>query len=195
MEIQPADTSTLLRIAHTWDGHPLTAEEIVVMRARATATHLLLEVDAPSHGDPPPAGPPGPTDGLWNFEVGEFFVVEAASVEPGLPPAAARYTEIELGPHGHHLVLRLEGVRRAVEKELAIDYTATVDGDRWRGAARIDRRLLPIGPYRVNAFAIHGAGAWRRFLAATPTSGASRPGAAPDFHRPWCFPRMDPLRG
>lgn len=195
MEITPRDPSIPLRIAHTWDGHPLTAEEIVVVRARATATHLHLEIDAPFHGDPPPAGPPGATDGLWDFEVVELFVVEAASVEPGMPPAAARYTEIEFGPHGHHLVLRLEGVRGVVEKELAIDYSARVEGARWRGAARIDRGLLPAGPYRVNAFAIHGAGASRRFLAATPTSDTSRPGAAPDFHRPWCFPRMDPLRG
>jgi hypothetical protein len=37
-----------------------------------------------------------------------------------------RYIEIELGPHGHHLVLLLDGVRNAVAKLLPIKYNAAI---------------------------------------------------------------------
>ena len=37
-----------------------------------------------------------------------------------------RYIEIELGPHGHHIVLLLDGVRNAVAKLLPIQYEATI---------------------------------------------------------------------
>lgn len=142
------------------------------------ARGLRITVDAPYHGDPPPAGPPGPTDGLWDFEVVELFVVGAADDE-GRP----RYTEIELSPHGHHLVLELAGERNIVRRLLPLEYRAVVDGKRWSGEAILEGRFLPPPPYRGNAFAIHGRGAGRRYLAATPV-----PGERPDFHRVTCFP-------
>jgi len=90
-----------------------------------------------------------------------------------------QYTEIELAPSGHHLVLQLDGIRRAVATQLPIEYDATVHGDRWTGTAKIDKSLLPDGPHRWNATAIHGSGEERRYLSWLPL-----PGEAPDFHQP-----------
>src|SRR5690606_32296345 len=133
-------------------------------------------------GDPPPAGPPGPTDRLWEHEVVELFVLGDGE----------RYTEIELGPHGHHLVLQLDGVRRPVRARVPIASEAAITGDRWRGVAHVDGRWFPT-PRRWNAYAVHGRGDDRQHLAAVPV-----PGPAPDFHRLACFapwPPHDPAAG
>ena len=39
---------------------------------------------------------------------------------------SSRYVEIELGPHGHHIVLLLDGERNAVAKLLPIQYDAVI---------------------------------------------------------------------
>lgn len=148
------------------------------MRLAGDDQALRIEVDGPYHGDPPPPGPPGPTERLWEHEVVELFVVGHAGTDGAVP-----YTEIELSPHGHHLVLRLLGVRQVVARELPLDFEATIEGARWRGLARLDRAFLPPGPHRVNAFALHGQGAHRRYLAWTPVGGRE-----PDFHRIERFP-------
>ena len=93
------------------------------------------------------------------------------------------YTEIELGPHGHHLVLRLEGVRNVVEREIPIHFVATRHMDQWQGVARIARRHLPGTLKAFNAYAIRGTGPLRRYMAHAPV-----PGDAPDFHRIGLFP-------
>lgn len=170
----------IIDVSHTWDGRPLArpAARLVV---KPGPVHWIVQVEADYHGDPPPDGPPGPTSGLWEHEVVELFLVDGE-----------RYTEIELGPHGHHLVLQLHGVRRVVCDRLPLDYQASIDGARWRGLARIDAALLPLRaetdrPATFNAYAIHGRGADRRYLAACPV-----PGDAPDFHRLTAFPAWPP---
>lgn len=160
--------SRVLEITRTWDGAPVGPDEAVRLAVALDDEGLTIEVDAPFHGDPPPPGPPGPTWALWEQEVVELFVLG-----PG-----DRYTEIELGPHGHHLVLRLEGVRQIVERELPIPYEAVITGGRWRAVARLPPSLLPEGPYRINATAIHGRGEGRRYL-----SWAPLPAEKPDFHQ------------
>lgn len=137
---------------------------------------LVVRVDAPFHDDPPPAAPPGPTRALWEHEVVELFVAGPDD----------HYLEIELGPHGHHLVLWLEGVRRPAQERLPLALEVAREGGRWTATARTDARVpLPAPPWRVNAYAIHGVGAERRYLAHAPV-----PGSQPDFHRlerfvPW----------
>ena len=156
-----------LTIDQTWDGQPVGLEERVQVWLRGEADRLVITVDAPLHGDPPPAGPPGPTWALWEHEVVELFVLGADD----------HYTEVEIGPWGHHLVLRLQGRRAVVERELPLWLKVEPAGGRWRAEARLERSLLPPGPHRVNAYAIHGAGSARRHLAWRPV-----PGEAPDFH-------------
>ena len=158
-------------VGFTWDGSSVADDERVSVRIDGEPDALVISVDAPFHGDPAPPGA-GSLDGLWQYEVVELFLVGEGE----------EYVEIELGPHGHFLVLRLVGVRNAVARGLPIAFEATIAKGRWTGTARVPRRLVPGGVTRANAFAIHGVEA-RRYLCATPL-----PGQKPDFHQPGRFP-------
>jgi hypothetical protein len=170
-----SDATHELSIDRTWNGEPARDGEIVRLALRRRAAALEVVVDAPWHRDPPPPAAPGPTDRLWEFEVVELFV---AGADPGVP----RYTEIELSPYGHHLVLRFVGVRNAVDRGLQLGFAAERHGRRWSGRAVVPARYLPAAPWRANACAIHGTGDSRRYLAAQPL-----PGPTPDFHQPERF--------
>jgi len=172
-------SSCELTIASTGDGQAIDAAEQALVRLRLTARDLHVAVSAPFHGDPRPRGEPRSTPRLWEHEVVELFVA-------GEPVGAkVPSTEIELSPWSHHLVLRLHGIRRVVAAGLPIDFRAWRRGARWLGAAHLDRALLPPPPWRANAFAIHGRGSARRYLAAFPL-----PGERPDFHQPERFPAL-----
>jgi hypothetical protein len=110
-------------------------------------------------------------------------VVELFLAGPG-----DRYLEIELGPGGHHLVLLLGGVRKVVQEQLPLDFHVQHANGRWSGRAWLPAGWLPEGPWRTNAYAIHGLGAERRYLAAFPV-----PGEAPDFHRLECLRPLSAL--
>jgi hypothetical protein len=117
---------------------------------------------------------------LWEFEVVEVFLAAGGVID------ALSYTEIELSPHGHYLILRFAGARRRSGSPLTLaDYRVDRRSERWRGAAAVPLAYLPPPPWRANAFALHGVGAARRFLLAHPL-----PGAQPDFHQPHLFPPL-----
>ena len=132
---------------------------------------LAVRVDAPFHDDPPPE-----SDDLWHHEVVELMLL-------GLDDT---YLELELSPHGRHLVLFLHGVRRVVHRGVTLDYRATIEGSRWRGVARVPIGWLPSATRALNAFAMHGVTPHRRFLAWKPTGGIS-----PDFHRLTAYGSFD----
>jgi len=156
-------------VAHTWDGEPVGPDEQVTVVWGLEGDELVVHVDAPHHGDPLPDAPRGTAvDGLWNHEVVELFLLGEAE----------RYLELELGPGGHHLALALDGVRRPVASGLPVGFTATREGGRWRGTARLTRAHVPQPVRAFNAYAIHGVGEARRYLCHAPSGGA-----APDFHR------------
>lgn len=171
-----------IAIDRTWDGASASGGEIVTVALRWIADGLRLRWDAPFHGDPAPAAPMSgalrSTEGLWNHEVVELFIASEASLGSARPS----YLEIELGPHGHHLLLRFEGVRRRVGTVEPLASSARISGNRWWGEMVIARPDLPPGPWIGNAYAIHGVGEGRRYLAADPV-----PGKRPDFHRLECF--------
>jgi hypothetical protein len=137
---------------------------------------LEVRVDAPYHADPAPPGPPGSTDRLWEHEVVEVFVAGAQE----------NYLELELGPHGHFLLLLLRRRREVDRQGIAVAYEAQIERGRWRGRAVVPVALLPPGPHALNAYAIHGREPGRRYLAWSPV-----PGPAPDFHRLECFAPVD----
>ena len=162
----------VLVVDHTWDGQPLPEPDCARFTLTLDEAHLLVQVDAPFRDDPPPPAPPGPTDRLWEYEVAELFLLGDDQ----------RYLEIELGPHGHHLVLELHGPRTVLRSGLPLDFTASREGARWRGRARVPAARLPPSLCAANAYSIAGTGAERRYAAACPV-----PGPTPDFHRLECF--------
>ncbi len=164
-------------IEQTWDGCDAESPAHVAFELRAVANGLEVVWDAPFYGDPRPGGPPGSFEGLWHFEVFELFLLGQG----------ARYLEAEFGPHGHHLLLELDGVRSPKRRGLPVRYEAHMAQDRWTGRAVIARRFLPPGLGRFNAYAIHGAGPLRRYLAYCPPRGVK-----PDFHRLECFAPLEP---
>jgi hypothetical protein len=165
-----------LVVGRTWDGELLPPEARSNVRIGYDGDELVVQVDAPYAGDPAPTGAPGPTDKLWEHEVVELFVVGADQ----------RYTEIELSPHGHHLGIRLEGIRNRVVVGFPIRFEPPVIHEgRWSGTARIDRSLLPDPALTCNAYRVSGTAPHRRYEAM-----AAVPGDRPDFHRlerfaPW----------
>jgi hypothetical protein len=125
--------------------------------------YFIVEIDAPYFGDAPPPGAVRgePFDGLWNYEVVELFIASIASMQSRngfssdasvvsdissldstaagastpVRPDAPHYLELELSPHGAHLVLQLDDVRRVRASKLQLPYSdARIDGDRWHGA-------------------------------------------------------------
>jgi len=158
-----------IAIAHTWDGCPVGAHATIHLHLEAKSDGLSIAVDAPFLDDPvAPTQGPGTTERLWEYEVVELFVAGPRQ----------QYTEIEMGPHGHHLVLQLDGIRNPTASGLDIDFSATRTTTRWQGVARVPWILLPNGPHRVNATAIHGSGEERTYL-----SWQRLAGDAPDFHQ------------
>ena len=99
---------TRLVIDSTWDGEVIGPDERVSLALELGDAALVLDVDAPFHGDPAPPGVPGSCDGLWEFEVAELFLLGAEQ----------HYLEIELGPFGHYLALSLHGATDEVREQI-----------------------------------------------------------------------------
>jgi hypothetical protein len=174
MPVVTNETQTMLTVARTWDGTVIDQAEVAWLALSSGDEGLRVDVRGTLHGDPPPAAPPGSCDRLWEHEVVELFIAGKDG----------RYLEVELGPHGHYLVLRFDGPRREVGRGYGIDYRVQTSGGRWRGEALIPPELLPERPFRGNAFAMHGQGARRRYLAAYSGTGE------PDFHRQDTYERL-----
>jgi hypothetical protein len=165
-----------LRVTQTFAGTSLPPEEHATLRLERTDELLRLEWLAPYHEDPRPAAPPGSTWGLWAHEVLELFLVG-----PG-----ESYVEIELGPHGHYLVLELRGVRNVVRRDQELSYSTQIRDDRWLGHAELPLDSIPFDVQRLNAFRIHGVSPNRAYSAAFPL-----PTARPDFHAIHLFPTLE----
>lgn len=157
-----------LEIIRDWRGEPIPLSEYIRLTLTLEDDVLEVGVEAPFHADPPPRGDPGRVDTLWEYEVVELFLLGADD----------RYLEVELGPHGHHLVLALSGRRNVVEQHDPIEFEHTVERRSWTGRARFDARLIPDPIGLGNAYAMHGRGSGRTFKALHPV-----PGDQPDFHR------------
>lgn len=164
-----------LTIAHTWNGHALEPRQHVKLELEWRYNGLMLDLLAPYYADPAPDAPAGPTDGLWDYEVVEVFLANGEN-----------YTEIELGPHGHYLVLCLNGYRQCVSKLHAIRYKHYHAPGLWMATALVPWELIPAGPWTFNAYAIHGQHEQRQYLAHFPVTGSQ-----PDFHRLDCFQPLD----
>lgn len=157
-------------IERLWNGEPAEPSESTSVEVELDGDRLRVAVDAPYHDDPPPAVPAGRCERLWEYEVVELFLVAASG----------RYLELEVGPHGHFLCLELSAPREVTRERRDVELHVERSDGRWRGRAEL---TLSFPPARWNAFAIHGVGVSRRYLAAHPLGGS-----APDFHRVSEFP-------
>ncbi len=166
-------SKTVLHVSSTWNGSLLCEGAQTRLELKPLESEIALRVSAPFHNDPPPEGPPGSTDGLWDYEVVELFISGTAN-EEGLVP----YIEIEMSPHGHYLVLEFLGERQRVKTYTDVDYQAIIDGERWFGDMKLPRSWLPEGKLRCNSYAIRGQGRNRGYFAMRPMGGKK-----PDFHR------------
>jgi hypothetical protein len=162
-------------ITHTWNGHNIPPTDAIDISLERLSEGLFVHVHAPFYNNPPPLVPAGSCEGLWEYEVVELFLANGEN-----------YTELELGPHGHYLLLRLKGVRKAHERGLKINFESYISGDNWHGEAKIPWDYLPPEPWHMNAYAIHGVGSERRYLALYGI-----PEIEPDFHQLDCFKLLD----
>ena len=162
-------------IEHTWDGHRLAQAQQASLQLIFQPSSVTIQISAPYHNDPAPQHPSGSLWDLWTYEVVEVFLV-------GVDGA---YTEMEFGPHGHYLILRLDGPRSVIDHGHAIEYTATIRDKRWIGTAIVPTILLPNNIDRINCFAIHGEAENRSYCCHSPL-----PHPHPDFHQPHRFPKL-----
>lgn len=140
---------------------------------------MAVHVEAPFYDDPPPSGTAVEKNGLWNYEVVELFLLARDG----------SYLEIEIGPHGHYLILALRTVRQVIGRRTPVHCATRITGNRRQGFLTLipDAALLPFT--HANGYAIHGQGPNRRHLAA-----AAVPGEHPDFHQPTRFIALKDLR-
>ena len=175
----PSDT-LVVRVAAlepglVWGGATSSPAPRVQLVAQGGDASLRLRVVAPMKGDPPPSAPPGHTDKLWEHEVVELFLAGTGS----------DYLEVELGPHGHHLVLRLRDVRQERCREPALDVRTAQAQGWWAAETDLPAAWLPSGPLRGLACHVYGA-APRVFAVSSALAGD-----VPDFHQPSAFPALD----
>lgn len=168
----------ILSTSKTWDGKAVADPEKMEVRFCLRELELEVEVEGPFHGDPPPSTPAGELEGLWGHEVAELFLLGAGG----------HYLEIEIGPHGHYLIYHLTGIRQISKSISPTHCTTSITGSQWQGTLTLplNQSILPFS--HANAYAVHGQGAKRRYLAAFPV-----PGEKPDFHQPRYFASLDEL--
>ncbi|KAM8939485.1 UPF0462 protein C4orf33 homolog [Pelodytes ibericus] len=168
----------IYKITTTWDSNQVLHEPVTITM-KANTEGLVIEVNAPFFDDPPtPPGEAGePFDGLWNYEVVESFFLNSETTQ---------YLEVELCPHGQHLVLLLSGVGYAFKKELPLEFDTdlTSNWGKWHGTALIPWSYFPPGVNLMNSYAIHGSGLGRVYesLYPIPPDEISE-GQGPNFHR------------
>jgi len=162
-------------IQNDWQGKMLKPRETVFIKLKLLPTGLEVEIQAPYFADPEPLAPPGSCDGLWDYEVVELFIAHGD-----------QYTELELGPHGHYLLLQLKGIRKALTRNSQLTYHWEKSQEIWSGKTLIPIELLPPEPWTFNAYAIHGVDEERTYAALFAV-----PGDEPDFHRLHCFQNLD----
>ncbi|XP_052221825.1 UPF0462 protein C4orf33 homolog isoform X3 [Dreissena polymorpha] len=102
-----------------------------------------------------------------------------------------QYLEVELSPHGLHLLLLLKGQRDSFKDQLPIQYTSNVinGGATWVGVAHVPAHYFPPKVTKFNAYAIHGSGAGRTYEALYPVPTGKY--TDPDFHKLDYFQHMD----
>uniref|UniRef100_A0A915K3M9 Uncharacterized protein n=1 Tax=Romanomermis culicivorax TaxID=13658 RepID=A0A915K3M9_ROMCU len=178
-------------IDKTWDGEPVDHQpfrvhlEWVFQRQRGKPHKRAVKVtmEGPLFDDPPPADELGGfCPELYNYECFEIFFANNRD----------QYLEVEIGPHGHFLVLLLNGRRQPFndgsELDLQIE-NVFVGADVWRSTFEIPLAYFPPNLSKFNAYALHGLGPERKYDALFPVTDGTYD--EPDFHRLEFFQPLD----
>ncbi|KAH3791465.1 UPF0462 protein C4orf33 homolog isoform X2 [Dreissena polymorpha] len=177
--------SSTYRINTTWDGRPVNHDPVTITVGPVDANgQVIIRVTGPYFNDPgvPANSTVGqPYMGLWDYEVAEAFFLNDRN----------QYLEVELSPHGLHLLLLLKGQRDSFKDQLPIQYTSNVinGGATWVGVAHVPAHYFPPKVTKFNAYAIHGSGAGRTYEALYPVPTGKY--TDPDFHKLDYFQHMD----
>lgn len=164
-----------LPLGRAWNGEPVEDRRLhgfLAVSAEDGGLRVRGGLPDPAPG-PAPQAPPGTrVANLWETDVVELFWVGPEG----------HYVEIELGAHGHFLVLGFDAPRVCVNEHatlaLRLEHKRGEGG--WETATCIPWEVLPQPLEALGGFGLaRGA-----FLAAHPL-----PGPAPDFHQPREFPR------
>lgn len=169
--------SLYLTVESLWNGEPCADEDAhaeVWVTRRQGGLQVRVHANRRDDARVPDAPRDSRVDGLWEYDVVELFFVG----EDGT------YTEVELGPGGHYLVLSFDDVRRRSDayegREFNHRNSSSTPGT-WQSVIEIPWDALPKNVLRMNAFAIMGG----QHLAWSPV-----PGTQPDFHQPTSFPEV-----
>ena len=187
-------------VGKLWSGQELPENEHITVKVDIShdQTSLVISVDAPFYNDAKPGMAAGEgeqessangllrsmsVDGLWNYEVVEVFIKGRSD----------KYVEVEMGPHGHYLILACDGYRQCFNRGIhPLTYTASIseDGSRWSGKLVCPLHLLPppadipSAEYSLNAYGIHGTAEDRVYAVAYgPPQAEGDYYAVPDFHK------------
>ena len=181
-------------IQHSWDGKKIEDHEPTKISMRWHFQRMMgkphkrvirVKIQAPLLDDPdPPNEMAGICPGLWDFECVELFFANSRG----------HYTEIEVGPHGHWLVLLHNGYRQCFNKgeELQLEVVNEWKGAEWHCMLEIPLAYLPGNVSKFNAYGLHGSGEDRHYEALyAVTDGSIK---EPDFHNLHFFGRIDTKR-
>ncbi|KAE8630362.1 hypothetical protein XENTR_v10000798 [Xenopus tropicalis] len=163
------------RIEHQWNSQPV-AHEPVTISLKPGDNGLQMDINAPFFNDPPaPPGPPGqPFPGLWDYEVVEAFFLNSEKEQ---------YLEVEICPHGQHLVLLLSKRRNIWKECLPLSLQVFKTDTKWEGSVLLPWDYFPPSVDQFNAYAIHGSDSKRTYEALYPVpQDALKEGQQPDLH-------------
>lgn len=167
-------------ITHQWGGTSLAEKDVVSIVVAEDALQYTICFSAAIGGSiHAPETPAGFTDGLWEYDVFEVFVLNADGT----------YLEIEVGPKNHWLAYWFASYRKRDAQRTfdpaTFTYRATVEGMRWNGLFSFPKLWVKDGLavtrwnfYQIRKIAegIYEYLAWQ-----------SLPEVAPDYHRTECF--------
>jgi len=171
-----ADPVTLTyAIKTTWDSVAVEHDPVRVSLTSRPGG-VQMKVTAPFFNDSAlPDGAAGqPVWQLWNHEVVEAFFLGDND----------RYLEVELSPHGQHLLLFLNGIHNCIKAKLPLQFEVEAgkeESKEWKGSAFIPAGYFPPRVAKFNAYAIHGPEERRSYLALFPAPTGQH--SQPDFHR------------
>ncbi|KAL3083770.1 hypothetical protein niasHT_036763 [Heterodera trifolii] len=181
-------------IKQTWDGKPLDGHGPIKIWMRWHFRRMFgqphkrvirVEIEAPLVDDPePPSEFAGICTDLYNYECVELFFAN----DKGF------YTEVEVGPHGHWLVLLHKGYRQCFNSgdNLQLEVKNEWKGTEWHCQLEIPLAYLPGNVTKFNAYALHGSDEQRHFEALHAVTDGTL--TEPDFHNLMFFGKLDTKR-